>query len=68
MATFKFMLTLALACGLLAMLALPLGDALVAFFWQGFGLSLLAAAGLALADGLRTAIRAWRFLLTGREG
>jgi len=62
------MLTLALACGLLALLALPFGDALAAFFWQVFGFSLLGAAVLGVADGARTAIGAWRFLLTGREG
>lgn len=61
------MLKLALACALLALLFLPLGEALPAFFMQGFVLCLLGAVLLALADGARGVARGWRFFLTGRD-
>lgn len=67
MVTLRFMLMLALACGLLAVLSLPLGEALSAFFMQGFVLCLLGAVALALADAAHAVARGANWLLTGRD-
>jgi len=61
----RFMLQLALACGLLAMLSLPFGDALTAWFTKGFFLSLAGAAALGVSEMLHTLARGWRFFLSG---
>jgi len=66
MSTLRFMLKLALACALLALLSLPLGNALPAFFMQGFVLCLLGSVALALADMARAIGRAASRLLTGK--
>ena len=59
------LLQLALACGLLALLSLPFGEALAAFFMQGFAFSLFAVVALALGDGLRWMGRAVAFFGRG---
>lgn len=61
------MLRLALACGLLALLVLPLHEPLSVFFAQAMAWCLPAALVLALGDATRAAMNGWRFFLTGRE-
>lgn len=68
MSPFRFILHLAIACGLLALLSLPLHEALSAFFMQGFVLCLLGAAALVLSDAAHAVARGASWLLTGREG
>lgn len=63
----RFMLQLALACGLLALLSLPFGDALTPFFMQGFVLCLLGAVALMLADAAHAVARGASWLLPRRD-
>lgn len=67
MTTFRFMLRLALACALLALLSLPFGDALNSWFMQGFTLCLIGAVAVSVSELLRTMFRGFRFFLTGRD-
>lgn len=61
MGTLRFMLRLAVACGLLALLSLPLGEALQSFFMQAFGFCLVGAVLLAVGDWVRWMLRAVAF-------